>query len=188
MAIHLFSTPVECTNCGTVVDDPTADRCPNCSELLKERRTPRRLAGVEKRYGNLRFLLGALRFLGVIIALVGVLGFFFTLGDAATPFATRLMMLLGSIVLAFAIFAVVGLFDVALDVEENTRASFRVQQLILEDLQQNRGAGVPPGGGSAEGACRTVTRGIDLSVERSDHGAVPASPASWGMLIPGVVE
>lgn len=143
MAMHLFSTPVECTHCGTVVEDPTADRCPNCSELLKERRTPRRLAGVEKRYGNLRFLLGALKFLGVIILLVGVLGFFFTIGDAATPIATRVMMLLGSIVMAFAIFAVVGLFDVALDMEENTRASFRVQQSILEDMQQSRRAPEP---------------------------------------------
>ncbi|CAN5701502.1 hypothetical protein BH23GEM3_BH23GEM3_19530 [soil metagenome] len=140
MAMHLFSTPVECTHCGTVVEDPTADRCPNCSELLKERRTPRRLAGVEKRYGNLRFLLGALKFLGVSILLVGVLGFVFTIGDAGMPMATRVMMLLGSIVTAFAIFAVVGFFDVALDMEENTRASFRVQQSILEEMQQSRRA------------------------------------------------
>jgi predicted RNA-binding Zn-ribbon protein involved in translation (DUF1610 family) len=138
--MHLFSTPVECTHCGTVVEDPTADRCPNCSELLKERRTPRRLAGVEKRYGNLRFLLGALKFLGVSILLVGVLGFVFTIGDAAMPLVTRVIMLLGSIVTAFAIFAVVGFFDVALDMEENTRASFRVQQSILEEMQQSRRA------------------------------------------------
>jgi hypothetical protein len=146
MAIHLFSTPVECTNCGTVVDDPTADRCPNCSALLKERRTPSRLAGVEKRYGNLRFLMGALRFLGVILVLVSVLGFFFTLGDPATPFVTRLLFLLGGIVVGFVIFTVVAFFDVALDLEENTRASFRLQQMILETLEarQERGAAPAP--------------------------------------------
>jgi uncharacterized paraquat-inducible protein A len=153
MAIHLFSTPVECTNCGTVVDDPKVDRCPNCGALLKERRRPSRLAGVEKRYGNLRFLLGALRFLGVIIALVGVLAFVFTLGDETLPFLNRLLILLGTILLAFAIFTVVALFDVALDIEENTRASFRIQQLILESLEEDAGrpaaqrapAPAPPG-------------------------------------------
>jgi hypothetical protein len=146
MAIHLFSTPVECTQCATVVDDPTADRCPNCSALLKERRTPSRLAGVEKRYGNLRFLMGSLRFLGVIIVLIALLGFFFTLGDGATPFATRLVFLLGSIVVGFIIFTVVAFFDVALDMEENTRASFRLQQMMLEMLearQQREGTPVP---------------------------------------------
>ncbi len=47
MSLHLFSTPVQCTRCGTVVDDPTVDKCPKCGNLLKERRTPRRLAGVK---------------------------------------------------------------------------------------------------------------------------------------------
>lgn len=139
MAIHLFSTPVECTNCGTVVDDPKVDRCPNCGELLKERRTPGRLAGVEKRYGNLRFLMGALRFLGVVIALVAVLAFVFMLGDVSTlPQAG--MILLGGISAAFVIFTVVAFFDVALDVEENTRASFRIQQMILEEMEEQRRA------------------------------------------------
>jgi len=134
MSIHLFSTPTECTHCGTVVDDPKVDRCPKCGELLRERRTPGRLVGVEKRYGNLRFLMGALRFLGVVIALVSVLSFVFMLGDvAALPQA--LTTLLGGVSAAFVIFTVVAFFDVALDVEENTRASFRLQQMILETLE-----------------------------------------------------
>jgi predicted RNA-binding Zn-ribbon protein involved in translation (DUF1610 family) len=132
MSLHLFSTPVECTHCGTVVDDPKVDRCPNCGELLKERRRPSRLAGVEKRYGNLRVLLGTLRFLGVVIVLVGLLAFFFTLGEPMVPLPARLSILLGSILLATGIFTVVALFDVALDIEENTRASFRLQQMLLE--------------------------------------------------------
>jgi uncharacterized paraquat-inducible protein A len=144
MAIHLFATPVECTQCGTVVDDPTADRCPSCSALLKERRTPSRLAGVEKRYGNLRFLMGALRFLGVVIVLVSLLAFFFTLGDGVTPFAQRLFFFLGGIVVAFVIFTVVAFFDVALDLEENTRASFRVQQMILETMEERQARGETP--------------------------------------------
>src|SRR5690606_34083026 len=52
MSLHLFPTPVECQNCGTVVEDASAERCPRCGELLKERRTPARLAGVERRYDN----------------------------------------------------------------------------------------------------------------------------------------
>jgi predicted RNA-binding Zn-ribbon protein involved in translation (DUF1610 family) len=145
MAIHLFSTPVECTNCRTVVDDPTADRCPNCGELLKERRTPSRIAGVEKRYGSLRFLMGALRFLGVVIALVAVLAFIFMLGDVAM-LPQALMTLLGGVAAAVAIFTVVAFFEVALDIEENTRASFRLQQLILESLEgkQERERAPPP--------------------------------------------
>jgi uncharacterized paraquat-inducible protein A len=135
MSLHLFSTPVECTNCGTVVEDPTVDRCPSCGKLLKERRTPSRLAGVEKRYSNLRFLLGSLRFLGVIVALVGILAFFFTLGDPTVPITARVMFLLGAIVVAAGVFTVVALFDVALDVEENTRASFRLQQLMLNSME-----------------------------------------------------
>lgn len=136
MSLHLFSTPVECTHCGTVVDDPKVDRCPNCGELLKERRRPSRLAGVEKRYGNLRLLLGTLQFLGVVIALVGVLAFFFTLGDPTVSLTARVSMLLGSLLLATGIFTVVALFAVALDVEENTRASFRLQQMLLEAQEE----------------------------------------------------
>jgi hypothetical protein len=146
MAMHLFSTPTQCPHCGTVVDDPTADRCPNCGELLKERRTPGRLAGVEKRYGNLRFLMGALRFFGVVLALVSVLAFVFMLGDAST-LPQALVTLLGGIGAAFVIFTVVAFFDVALDVEENTRASFRLQQLILETMEareQGRQPAVTP--------------------------------------------
>jgi hypothetical protein len=132
MSIHLFSTPVECTHCGTVVNDPTTDRCPNCHQLLRERRTPSRLAGVERRYGNLRVLLGVLRFLAIISVAVGLL-VFFGAGEEVSGIA-RGLILLGTLVVAAAILAVAALFDVALDVEENTRASFRLQQQMLGRL------------------------------------------------------
>ena len=131
MAIHLFSTPVECTHCGTVVDDPTADKCPNCGSLLKERRTPSRLAGVPRRYSQLRFLLGTLRFLGVVVIAVGVLLFIF--GDDAV--AVRLASLLGGALITVGLFVIAAFIEIMLDVEENTRASFRLQQLILEAMQ-----------------------------------------------------
>jgi predicted RNA-binding Zn-ribbon protein involved in translation (DUF1610 family) len=133
MAMHLFSTPVQCTHCGTVVDDPMVDKCPNCGNLLKERRTPSRLAGVERRYGQLRLLLGLLRFLGVITVAVGLLLFAF--GDESTPWSVRLVSLLGAILLAVGLFVVAALIDVALDIEENTRSTFRLQQLVLESMQ-----------------------------------------------------
>lgn len=135
MAMHLFSTPTECTHCGTVVEDPTADRCPSCNELLKERRAPRRIAGVEKRYGGLRVVLGLLRFLGVITAVVSVLVFFFGLGDDDLTLPGRLLISLAMLVGAAGIFAAAAFFDVALDIEENTRSAFRMQQLTLDHLQ-----------------------------------------------------
>jgi predicted RNA-binding Zn-ribbon protein involved in translation (DUF1610 family) len=135
MAIHLFSTPVECTHCGTVVDDPTVDKCPQCGHLLKERRTPGRLAGVERRYRNVRFLLGFIRFLAVITAGVGFLIFIFA--DESVPWTGRLLSMFGALIVASALLVIASLFDMALDMEENTRASFRVQQLILEELQEH---------------------------------------------------
>jgi predicted RNA-binding Zn-ribbon protein involved in translation (DUF1610 family) len=131
--MHLFSTPTQCTHCGSVVDDPTVDKCPTCGNLLRERRTPSRLAGVERRYGQLRVLLGLLRFLGVVSAAVGVLLFVFS--DDSTALMVRLLSLLGAVLLAAGLFVVAALIDVALDVEENTRATFRIQQMILESLQ-----------------------------------------------------
>jgi predicted RNA-binding Zn-ribbon protein involved in translation (DUF1610 family) len=133
MAMHLFSTPVECTHCGTVVDDPTVDKCPQCGHLLKERRTPGRLAGVERRYRNIRFLLGFIRFLAVITAGVGILIFLFS--DESVPWTGRLLSMFGALIVASALLVIAALFDLALDMEENTRASFKVQQLILEELQ-----------------------------------------------------
>lgn len=138
MAMHLFSTPVECTHCGTVVEDPTVDRCPSCNHLLKERRTPGRLAGVERRYGNIRFLLGFLRFLAIITLLVSALIFLFS--DETVPWTSRVMMALGGLLSAAGLFVIAALFEVALDMEENTRATFRMQQLILEALSP----GQPP--------------------------------------------
>ena len=141
MSLHLFSTPVQCTQCGTSVDDPTADRCPNCGALLKERRAPRRLAGVEERYGSLRMLLGVMRFLGIIVLLVGGLIFFSSLGEDRTTATQSTAMLVGAIVIMVALFGVAGIFELLIDVEENTRSSFRLQQLILEELQE---ANAPP--------------------------------------------
>lgn len=132
MSLHLFATPVQCTHCGTVVDDPKLDRCPKCGSLLMERRTPGRLAGVERRYGHLRFLLGFLRFLGVMTVLVGALVFFSSLGNDRTSYAQGLMTLLGTLIGAVTMFSVAAFFELAIDVEENTRAGFRVQQMLLE--------------------------------------------------------
>ena len=138
--MHLFATPTECTQCGTVVDDPTVDKCPNCGNLLKERRTPGRLAGVERKYGNIRFLLGFLRFLAIITLMIGALVFLFSEDDVA--WTVRLITGLATISLAAALLVIAALFEVALDVEENTRASFRVQQMLLETLQPPKA--VPP--------------------------------------------
>jgi len=134
--MHLFSTPVQCTQCGTVVDDPTEDKCPKCGSILTERRTPSRIAGVERRYGQLRFLLGIMRFFGVITALVGVLLFIF--GEESVTWPVRLMLMLGGALLAIILFVVAALFEVALDIEENTRAAFRLQQLELEGAPPRR--------------------------------------------------
>jgi len=130
--MHLFSTPVQCTHCGTVVDDPTVDKCPKCGNLLKERRTPSRLAGVERRYGQLRVLLGLLRFLGVITIASGLLLFMYSDDQELAP---RVLTLLGTVLVAAGLFVVAALIDVALDIEENTRSTFRIQQLILENLE-----------------------------------------------------
>lgn len=162
MSLHLFSTPVQCAQCGTMVDDPKVDHCPNCNSLLKERRTPRRLAGVEKRYGNLRFLMGAMRFLAVMSLLIGVLGFIFGLGDDDISTLGNAIVLGGSVVLAVALFALASFFELALDVEENTRAAFRVQQLLLEQLQEGRAttaAGTAPA---------SPTAGVDV-VQPAQH-------------------
>lgn len=140
MAMHLFSTPVQCPHCGTVVDNPTTDKCPNCGHLLKERRTPSRLAGVQRRFGNLRFLLATLRFLGVVLLAVGALLFIF--GDDAIT--VRLGSLLVGVLVAVGLFVIAAFIEIMLDVEENTRASFRLQQLILEELQHEDPAPGPP--------------------------------------------
>jgi hypothetical protein len=153
MSMHLFSTPVECTHCGSVVDDPTVDRCPGCNRLLRERRTPSRLAGVERRYGNVRFLLGALRFVGVITVLVALLVFFFATGDDGVTLGSRVAILMGSLLIGMAFFTIAAFFEVALDIEENTRASFRVQQMLLDHVEGSTQpappADAPTGTGSA---------------------------------------
>lgn len=136
MALHLFSTPVQCTQCGTVVDDPVQDRCPGCGSILKERRAPRRLAGVEERYRTLRILLAALRFLGLMVLLIGGMAFFGSLGDPNLSGLQGISILLAAFVLSVALFAMAAFFDMAMDLEENTRATFRLQQMILEELQE----------------------------------------------------
>lgn len=147
MSLHLFSTPIQCTRCGTVVDDPTVDKCPTCDSLLKERRTPRRLAGVEARYSGLRLLLNALRFVGVLLILLGGLVFFSTLGDDGLSGTQGATTLVGSILGALALFSIAGHFVLMMDVEENTRSSFRIQQRMLEQLERSgkeRDAAAPP--------------------------------------------
>ena len=143
MALHLFSTPVQCTHCGTVVDDPTLERCPNCGNLLKERRAPRRLAGLEERYGSIRVLLAVLRFLAVIILVIGGVAFFGALGDDSGGGMQGLAFLLSSVLGAVAMFSIAAFFELTMDVEENTRATFRLQQQILEEIQETRPAAGP---------------------------------------------
>jgi hypothetical protein len=143
MSLHLFSTPTQCTQCGTTVDDPTVDRCPKCGALLKERRAPRRLAGVDERYGSLRVLLGIMRFLGVIVFAVGALVFFSGLGDRSSSSQSAILFV-GSILVAVVFLAAAGLFELLIDVEENTRSSFRLQQMILEELAEARTANEEP--------------------------------------------
>ena len=137
MSLHLFATPVQCTQCGTTVEDPSVQRCPNCGARLKERRAPRRLAGVEQRYGSLRVLLGIMRFLGVIVFAIGALVFFSGLGDRNSSSQSG-MLFIGSILVAVVFLAAAGLFELLIDVEENTRSSFRLQQMILEELAEAR--------------------------------------------------
>ena len=134
MSLHLFSTPVQCTQCGTTVEDPSVQNCPNCGARLKERRAPRRLAGVEQRYGSLRVLLGIMRFLGVIVFAIGALIFFSSLGDSRASASQSGGLFVGSILIAVVFLAAAGLFELLIDVEENTRSSFKLQQMILEEL------------------------------------------------------
>ena len=138
MSLHLFSTPVQCTQCGTTVEDPTVQRCPNCGARLKERRAPRRLAGVEQRYGSLRLLLGIMRFLGVIVFAIGALIFLSSLGTTSTSLSQSGALFVGSILVAVVFLAAAGLFELLIDVEENTRSSFKLQQMILEELSEGR--------------------------------------------------
>jgi hypothetical protein len=136
MALHLFPTPVECKNCGTVVDDPTTDRCPECGKILKERRTPSRLAGVERKYENLRLLLSFVRFMGIITGLVGILLFLFA--EEAMPLVVRVLTMLGALLIGTGLFVVAALLEVVVDLEENTRASFRMQHSVLEELRARK--------------------------------------------------
>jgi DNA-directed RNA polymerase subunit RPC12/RpoP len=138
MPLHLFSTPVQCTQCGTTVEDPSVERCPNCGSRLKERRAPRRLAGVEQRYGSLRVLLGIMRFLGVIVFAIGALIFFSSLGTSRTSAQQSGALFVGGILVAVVFLAAAGLFELLIDVEENTRSSFKLQQMILEELAEAR--------------------------------------------------
>lgn len=143
MSLHLFSTPTQCTRCGTVVEDPTLDKCPSCGNLLKERRAPRRLAGVEARYNGLRVLLNVVRFLGVLVIVLGGLVFFSTLGDDGMSGTQGGLILVGALVVAVAMFALAGLFVLMMDIEENTRSSFRLQQMILEEIEMSRADSAP---------------------------------------------
>ncbi len=138
MALRLFPTPVDCKNCGTIVDDSATGHCPNCGRPLRERRTPRRLAGVEPRHENLRLLLGFVRFLGVITASVGILIFLFA--DASVSLVGRVLTMLGAVLVGTGLFVVAALIEIVADLEENTRATFRIQQSLLDEVRN-----APPG-------------------------------------------
>jgi predicted RNA-binding Zn-ribbon protein involved in translation (DUF1610 family) len=128
MPFHFFPTPTECKNCGAVVDDPSTQHCPNCGKLLKERRTPSRLAGVERKYENLRVLLAFVRFMGIATALFG--GLMFLFADESIELYMRVSILFGAMLLGTCLFVIATLIEIVADLEENTRAIFRVQQAI----------------------------------------------------------
>ena len=86
-------------------------------------------------------MIGLLRLLGGITIVLALLLFLFS--DEATVWTTRLLILVGGIVLAAGLVVLAAVIDVAIDVEENTRSAFRVQQLILEELQERA---EPPAG------------------------------------------
>lgn len=133
MALHLFPTPVECKNCGATIDDAQVDHCPTCGELLKERRTPSRLAGVERKYENFRLLLAFFRFVGVIVGVLGLLVFFFA--EDSLSLAWRAATMLGAILTGIGFLLVAATLEIIADLEENSRATFRVLQSILEQLR-----------------------------------------------------
>lgn len=121
------------------MDDPSVDHCPNCGKLLMERRTPSRLAGVERKYENLRLLLGFVRFLGIATGLVGLLLFIFA--DDSMALVARVLTLLGTILIGTSLFVVATLIEILADLEENSRASFRIQQAILETFRSAPSSG-----------------------------------------------
>jgi hypothetical protein len=54
-------------------------------------------------------------------------------------------------------FSIAAFFELTMDIEENTRASFRLQQQILEELGETRrgaGATVEPAGPEGQTAAR----------------------------------
>jgi hypothetical protein len=95
---------------------------------------------VDERYGSLRVLLGIMRFLGIMVLLVGGLIFFSSLGEDRTTATQSTLLLLGAVVVSVALFAVAGMFELLMDVEENTRSSFRLQQMTLEGRADAAGA------------------------------------------------
>jgi predicted RNA-binding Zn-ribbon protein involved in translation (DUF1610 family) len=170
MSLHLFSTPVQCTQCGTTVEDPTVERCPNCGARLKERRAPRRLAGVEQRYGSLRVLLGIMRFIGVIVFAIGALIFFSSLGTTRTSAQQSGALFVGGILIAVVFLAAAGLFELLIDVEENTRSSFKLQQMILEELAEGRAP-------AAEAAAAVPAPAASAPVAAPAADEAPLAPA-----------
>lgn len=136
MSLHLFPTPIECPKCGFVSDDPASDHCPKCGALLMERRNPSRLAGVEQKYRGLRILLPALRLLGAVAALTGILVFIFA--DDGWGILARFLSLLIGILVGAGFFVASTLIRVIADLEETSRASFSVQNALLERLAGTR--------------------------------------------------
>ncbi len=101
-----------------------------------ERRTPSRLAGVERKYNSLRILLPAVRFLGAITMLVGVL--VFLIGDDSLGFAQRGLIMLAAILVGTGLLVASALIRILADLEDNSRASFSVQRAILGRLVEHR--------------------------------------------------
>jgi hypothetical protein len=86
----------------------------------------------------------------VLVLLLGGLVFFSTLGDDGLSGTQNALIFVSSIVVAVLMFAAAGAFVLMMDIEENTRSSFRMQQRMLETMDAGRpgGAAPPPAEGS----------------------------------------
>jgi hypothetical protein len=79
----------------------------------------------------------------VTVFAIGALIFFSSLGTTGTSASQSGGLLIGSILIAVVFLAAAGLFELLIDVEENTRSSFKLQQMILEELAETRAAAAP---------------------------------------------
>ena len=79
-------------------------------------------------------------FNGIMVLLLGSLVFFSTLGEDGLSGTNGAIVFVSSIVVAVALFALAGIFVLMMDIEENTRSSFRMQQRMLELTEPKRPA------------------------------------------------